>query len=148
MGLEKYIFPDLTKCTVYEWGDECFDSIRELGATPIKADIRELPSIKADIVSLFDVLEHITKDEALSVLSKIDAKQILMFVPIQPEYRKPIKELLLDHRHKKSYNKRLSEHLSLWTPKELEDLGFKVWYKEGYHKKHNNWGACIAIKTL
>lgn len=146
LGLERFVI-DLHKIKVaYEWSDKHVESLRGIGVNCLKEDITELESIEADVVTFFDILEHFTKEDALNVLKKVKAKQILMFIPIQDKLRRPDVEQL--QQEAKDNNKQMTQHLSLWTPKELEELGFKVWYKDRYFgANHNNWGAAIAIKT-
>jgi hypothetical protein len=148
LGLEQACF-DLSKDIIaYEWADDKILECRAKGVKAIKQDITELDSIEADVVTFFDIFEHLLKDEALDVLSKVNAKQIVMFIPIQDKYRRGLDELIGMQLEAKENNKQMTQHLSLWTPKELEELGFKVWYKEEYFgANHNNWGACIAIKN-
>jgi hypothetical protein len=148
LGLEQACF-DLTKNIIaYEWCDEKVLECRAKGVKAIKQDITELSTIKADVVTFFDIFEHLMKDEALDVLSKVDAKQIVMFIPIQDKYRQSLDNLIGLQAEAKRNNKQMTQHLSLWTPKELEELGFKVWYKKEYFgANHNHWGACIAIKN-
>lgn len=146
LGLERFII-DLNKVKIaYEWADDKVEFCKNAGVNCVKEDITELETIEADIVTFFDILEHFTKEDALNVLKKVKAKQILMFIPIQDKLRRPDVEQL--QQEAKANNKQMTQHLSLWTPKELEELGFKVWYKDKYFgANHNNWGAAIAIKT-
>jgi hypothetical protein len=148
LGLERYTF-DLTKdITAYEWSDDRIKEIEALGVKAIKADITELESIEADVVTLFDFLEHLTKEQALQVLDRIKAKQVVMFIPIQDKFRRGLDELIGMQTEAKESNGVLNQHLSLWTPEELEELGFKVYYKEKYFgKNHGFWGAAICVKN-
>ena len=148
LGLERYTF-DLTKdITAYEWCDERLEEIKSLGVKGIKQDITELETIEADVVTFFDILEHLTKEQALEVLSKVKAKQIVMFIPIQDEFRQGLDALIGMQIEAKENNGILNQHLSLWTPKEMEELGFKVWHRDKYFgKNHGFWGAMICIKN-
>ena len=148
LGLENACF-DLSKnITAYEWSDSNIELLKSLGINAIKQDITELKEIKADIITFFDILEHLTKEDALKVLSICNAKQIIMFIPIQDKLRQPLETLETMQRQSKTDNKRMTQHLSLWTPEEMKELGFKVWHKDNYFgKEHNFWGAMIAIKN-
>jgi hypothetical protein len=148
LGLEQACF-DLTKDIIaYEWADDKIAECKAKGVWAIKKDITELKAIEADVVTFFDVLEHLLKEDALAILNKITAQQIVMFIPVQDKYRRDLDELKEMQSEAKTNNKQMTQHLSLWTPEELEALGFKVWYKEKYFgEKHNHWGACIAIKN-
>lgn len=147
LGLERFTLDYDRVEVAYEWSDEHVKGMREAGLNAVKQDITKLKTIEADLVTLYDVLEHLTKKQALGLLKCIKAKQIMMFIPIQPEYRKGHRDLIKEQEEKKGNNEQLTHHLSLWTPEELEGLGFTVLYKEGYHKKHNGWGAAICWKN-
>lgn len=147
LGLEIAVFDIDERCLGYEWCDTKRLLAELRGCNTEQADIRELEHIEADVVTLFDVLEHVTKEEAIEILKRIKCKQLLMWIPVQDEYRDDLDALKKKQEAHKTENQQLMQHLSLWTPDELKELGFDVMYKEGYHgDRHNNWGACIAIK--
>jgi hypothetical protein len=148
MGLESATFDLSVPHVAYEWADKQVLNLREKGVKAIKQDITELSEIKADVVTFFDIFEHLLKDEALEVLSKVRAKQIVMFMPVQDKYRRGLDELIGMQSEAKDNNKQMTQHLSLWTPQEMEELGFKVWYREKYFgANHNHWGAMICVKN-
>ncbi len=135
-----------------EWCDERLDISKEK-AIVIKYDIKEVPKIipdkSFDAVTMFDVIEHITKEEGLKLLKELEKKikyQILLFVPIQKKI--PDINYLIDLQEKrKEENLSLGHHLSIWTPEEFEALGFTVEYSPEYHKD-KNMGAVFCVKNL
>lgn len=68
----------------------------------ILADIRNIENFDYDIILMFDVLEHLKKEESLAIMDKIKCKQIV-FIPLEKEFRKNI------------YEAESQDHLSLWT---------------------------------
>ena len=148
MGLETATFDLTVPHIAYEWADEQVTNLRARGIKAIKQDITLLSEIKADVVTFYDTLEHMNKTDALEVLRRVDAKQIVMFIPIQDKYRQDLPKLQDMQDEAQKNNKQMTQHLSLWTPKEMEDLGFKVWYKDRYFgANHNYWGAMVCIKN-
>ena len=149
LGLEEACF-DLTKyCVGIEWADDCLTYINKKGVIPVKADLTTIDYLPDyDIVTFFDTLEHLTKQQALDLLGVVNAKQIVMFIPVQDKYRGDgLEDVMKKQAAHQENNEQMRQHLSLWTPEEMEELGYKVWYKENYFgPDHNNWGAMIAIK--
>jgi len=148
LGLEEACFDFTKQCEGIEWSDDCLAYIRSKGVEAIKADLTQIERVDSDVVTFFDTLEHLTKEAALELLEVVDAKQIVMFIPVQDKYRgSGLDELLEKQQAHQDNNEQMRQHLSLWTPEELEEMGYKVWYRENYFgADHNNWGAMIAIK--
>ena len=104
----------------------------------IKADIRkiEFKPKSFDTVVALDVLEHLTTEEGLMLIKKMEKwsrKKIIIFTPNgyvwQDDYD----------------NNPLQEHKSGWSAKELEKLGFKVFGINGW-KKLRGYKASIKYK--
>ena len=111
---------------------------RRIHSQYIKADIRkiEFKSKSFDAVVALDVLEHLTMEEGLSLIKKMEKwarKKIIIFTPN-------------GHVWQDDYdNNPLQEHKSGWSAKELEKLGFKVFGINGW-KKLRGYKAAIKYK--
>jgi len=75
----------------------------------VAADIREyrLPE-EAEAVFLFDVVEHLSKDDGHRLLRRLRGLSVILTTPAR------FRSLAMDR------------HVSLWTPGELKKLGFTV----------------------
>lgn len=116
----------------------------------INIDIRECNILDKsfDTVTAYDLIEHFTKAEALGILvqaEKIARHQIILFIPIQETLDNDLKTLQ-DLQESAIINKEdAGYHLSLWTEKDLIDLGYTTYYSKDFH---GSFGALIAIKKL
>jgi 2-polyprenyl-3-methyl-5-hydroxy-6-metoxy-1,4-benzoquinol methylase len=100
----------------------------------VKADVRDYPVSDFDIVMMFDVLEHLTKADSLSVLSRIRGTAVV-FIPLEKEYRKNV------------YEVESQDHLSMWTEQDFIDLGFKTEVLHNFHKEDDRvFDALWAIR--
>lgn len=90
----------------------------------INADIRTFDVTGYDLVLMFDVLEHLTKEEAIAVMNRITCKQ-LIFIPLEKEYRANV------------YGATSQDHLSLWTEEDFKNLGYKTEVLKNFHKEDN-----------
>ena len=93
----------------------------------IKADIRKIKfkTKSFDAVIALDVLEHLTKEEGLALIRKMEKwskKKIIIFTP---------NGLVWQDGYD---NNPLQEHKSGWSVEELEKLGFKVYGINGWRK--------------
>jgi len=93
----------------------------------IKADVRKVKlKLKSfDAVVLFDVLEHLTKEEGYELIRKMEKwarKKIIIFTPNGFVWQDGYD------------NNPLQEHKSSWGVEELEKLGFKVYGINGWRK--------------
>ena len=79
----------------------------------INQDIRKMAFQNYDLILMFDVLEHLPKEDSLAVLKKIICPH-LIFIPLEEEFRANI------------YEAKSQDHLSLWTKKEFDDLGYRT----------------------
>lgn len=75
---------------------------------------------KFDVGLAFDVIEHLTKEQALEFLNLLDRKITKQIVLFLPEESKGF------HRPNPDKDNILQEHLSYWSPDELEKLGYKT----------------------
>ena len=90
-------------------------------------DVKETLSLLSpdlpDVVLMIDLLEHLTKEDGIALLQKLQsvAKRILVWLPLgiceQEEYDGNV----------------FQRHLSTWTAEELESLGFEVEVYENFH---------------
>ncbi len=138
-----------------EWSDERLNVAKNKeNVIVIKYDITEIENIipdkSFDSVCMFDVLEHLEKDKALhllKVLDRIVKKQIILYIPIQ----KPninVNKLIQKQKEAKDANINLGEHISYWTPEELDSLGFTGYYSEFRHYPRVEMGAVFCVKNI
>ena len=78
-----------------------------------------------DAIFLFDVIEHLTKEEGIELLSKAKEKAFVA-IATPSKFSNSVQELFTQfnpHKHK-----------CVWTIEEFHKLGFKVWLfqREGY----------------
>lgn len=171
--LPKYILPQIDKLLVLgcgemineiylnakyilgiDWADQQLDIAKNISnVIVIKYDIRNIGNIlrdkSFDSVAMFDFLEHLTKEDAINLLTKLEQKinkQIILFVPIQKEIKDIAWEIERQEELKKQ-NLSMGHHLSLWSPKELDDLGFRGEYSENHHPD-KNMGAVFCVKNI
>ena len=107
-------------------------------ATPkvnfINADIRDFDTSPYDLVLMFDVLEHLPKEDSLAVMEKIKAKQII-FIPLEKEFRSNV------------YGAKSQDHLSLWTEEDFKSRGYITQVLINFHKEDNRtFDALWALK--
>lgn len=120
-------------------------------AISIKCDIREIckmiPDNSFDAVTLFDVIEHISKDDGMKLLKDLEkkARQILLFVPIEKKSNSYLMKQSIMQGIRKEENKVLGHHLSCWTPEEFHKMGYYVEVSPEYHKE-KGIGAMICVK--
>jgi ubiquinone/menaquinone biosynthesis C-methylase UbiE len=86
----------------------------------IKADVRDFDVTGYDIVMMFDVLEHLPKEESIAIMKKITGKQVI-FGPLEPSFRK------------NDFGVESQDHLSLWTEQDFIDLGYKTEILPSFH---------------
>jgi 2-polyprenyl-3-methyl-5-hydroxy-6-metoxy-1,4-benzoquinol methylase len=95
----------------------------------IRGDVSKLPknvvSKKYDVVFASQVLEHLKKSEgkkAIKIWQCLAKKRLVITTPVGFIEFSPIE----DRAKMQSLTNPLQKHLSGWTPKELESLGFVV----------------------
>ena len=77
----------------------------------IKADIREYELPKdVDLITLFDVIEHLPKMDGIKLLKRLDSYNALIILTTPSRFF----PLAVNH------------HVSLWTVEELKSLGYEV----------------------
>jgi hypothetical protein len=98
-------------------------------------DIRTFDTAGYDYVFMFDILEHLPKEDSLAVMDKIKCRQ-LIFIPLEKEFRPNV------------YGAASQDHLSLWTEEDFKSRGYKT---EVLHNFHHEGGrefdALWAIKN-
>lgn len=86
----------------------------------VLGDVKDIDETKYDIVMMFDVLEHLTKEEGNALLDKFDRicrQKVVLFFPDEPDDF---------HRIHTADDNKLQEHLSYWREGELSSRGYKV----------------------
>jgi len=76
-----------------------------------------------DLVMIFDVLEHIEKEESIRIVNEIQAAgvKLLVFGPLEEEPRKNV------------FGVASQDHISFWTEKDFRDLGLMTELLPGFH---------------
>lgn len=129
---------DITCVDVYE---PYLQICKNYGLKTVRADLRNIkkyfPQKSADIIWLFDVVEHLKKNEALQLLNAVDKiarKQIIIFTPVG--------EFPQDEYDGNKYQK----HRSSWTEKDLEKKGFTCTVLKNYHYDVRHCSKKLAHK--
>jgi len=100
----------------------------------ILADIREFDTSIYDLVLMFDVLEHLPKEDSLKVIDKIKCSQVV-FIPLEKEFRE------------NTFGVASQDHLSFWTEEDFKNKGFKTEVLKGFHKQGGkSFDALWALK--
>lgn len=86
----------------------------------INSDVRNFPVENYDLVLMFDVMEHLPKEDSIAILKKIKGKQVL-FGPLETHYRK------------NDFEVESQDHLSMWTEQDFIDLGYKTEVLKNFH---------------
>ncbi|MCX6763335.1 MAG: class I SAM-dependent methyltransferase [Candidatus Moranbacteria bacterium] len=86
----------------------------------IFADLRNYLFSGYDLILIFDVLEHLKKEESLKILEKIKCK-LVIFIPLEEHFRPNVYEV-------ESQN-----HLSTWTEQDFKELGFRTEVLKDFH---------------
>jgi ubiquinone/menaquinone biosynthesis C-methylase UbiE len=96
--------------------------------------IKKAKDSSFDVISLFDAIEHLTKEDSLELLKecqRVARKHILVFTPEGYVKNEPHNAWGIegaDH---------WQEHLSGWTMDELRDLGFKILHRQPGKTQHD-----------
>jgi hypothetical protein len=90
----------------------------------INKDVRDCSFDAYDWVLMFDVLEHLPKEDSLKVLDSIKCRQ-LIFIPLEKEFRANV------------YEAQSQDHLSLWTEQDFKDRGYHTQVLVNFHKEDN-----------
>ena len=100
----------------------------------INADIRQFGTEGYDYVLMFDVLEHLPKADALTILDRIKCHQII-FIPLEKEFRA------------NTFGAKSQDHLSYWREYDFVHRGYKTELLPNFHKENNNaFDALWALK--
>lgn len=101
----------------------------------IHADIRNFDVSGYDVVLMFDVLEHLPKEDSLAVMKKIKCQQII-FIPLEEHYRE------------NTFDAASQDHLSLWTEQDFIKLGYQTDLLYCFHHEGNDiFDALWATKN-
>jgi len=101
----------------------------------INADVRNFDTSIYDIVLIFDVLEHLPKEDSLKVMAKIKCKQII-FLPLEKEFRENV------------FGAESQDHLSLWTEDDFKSRGYRTEILLSFHPGANGrFPALWALKN-
>ena len=100
----------------------------------INADIRDFDTSIYDWVLMFDVLEHLPKEDSFRVLDKIKCSQ-LIFIPLEKEFRE------------NTFNAKSQDHLSFWTEEDFKNRGYATEVLSGFHREGEKvFDALWAVK--
>jgi ubiquinone/menaquinone biosynthesis C-methylase UbiE len=100
----------------------------------VLADVRNYPVEDFDLVLTFDILEHITKEEAIAVMKRIKGKHVI-FGPLEEHYRA------------NTFEVESQDHKSLWTEEDFINLGYKTEVLKNFHREGNDiFDAIWALK--
>ena len=100
----------------------------------IKADLRNFDTSPYNLVMMFDVLEHLPKEDSLKILDEIKSCQ-LIFIPLEKEFRK------------NTFGAESQDHLSLWTEEDFKNRGYATEVLKNFHREGDNiFDALWAVK--
>lgn len=100
----------------------------------INADIRNFDITDYDLILMFDVLEHLPKEESLAIMDKIKCRQII-FIPLEKEFRTNV------------YGAESQDHLSMWTEDDFKSRGYWTEVLKDFHHEDNRvFDATWAVK--
>lgn len=100
----------------------------------INADIRDFDTSGYDLILMFDVLEHLPKEDSLAVLDKIKCKQVI-FIPLEKEFRENV------------FGAKSQDHLSLWTEEDFKSRGYATEILPFFHRELETiFDALWAVK--
>lgn len=101
----------------------------------ILGDIRTFDTSRYDYVFMFDILEHLPKEDSLAVMDRIKCRQ-LIFIPLEKEFRPNV------------YGAKSQDHLSLWTEEDFKSRGYKTEVLKNFHNEGGRiFDALWAIKN-
>lgn len=110
---------------------------RVTGAVPVNASATELERLfvpaAVDLVTLIDVIEHFTPDDAHEVLRQAEtvaARRVVLFTPRGEFPQDGFDAFGLG-------GEELQRHRSSWEPDNLAALGYRVLILKGYHTSDN-----------
>ncbi len=102
----------------------------------IKGDIRNFRTEDYDVVLMFDILEHLPKQDSLEVIDDIACTQIV-FIPLEKKFRSNV------------YGAKSQDHLSLWTEDNFKCRGFATELLTGFHEEDGEvFDALWAVKII
>lgn len=132
----------IQECRIpYSVGVDLFDAYLEeskrkrIHTEYVKADIRtvDFPAKSFDCVMCLEVLEHLTREEGLALLARMEKwakKKIVLTTPNTFVWQDEVDD------------NPLQTHQSGWTARDLQRLGFKVRGLKGWRVLRGYRGAC------
>ena len=100
----------------------------------VNLDIRDKQVFDYDVVLMFDVLEHLPKEDSLKIIDKIKCRQII-FIPLEKHFRK------------NTFGAESQDHLSIWTENDFKERGYKTEVLPRFHREDDEFfDALWAIK--
>ncbi len=100
----------------------------------IEADVRNFNFDNYDYVLMFDVLEHLPKNDSLIVMDSIRCKQVI-FIPLEKKFRE------------NTFGAKSQDHLSLWTEDDFKFRGYQTQVlKNFHHEGGETFDALWALK--
>jgi glycosyltransferase involved in cell wall biosynthesis len=88
-----------------------------------------------DLVMIFDVLEHIEKEESIRIVNEIQAAgvKLLVFGPLE------------DQPRNNDFGVESQDHISFWTEQDFKDLGLTTTLLKNFHTENGfSWDALWA----
>jgi hypothetical protein len=118
--------PYLSSAQTKEWDTETVNFIN--------SSIVGFDTSPYDLVLMFDVLEHLVKEDSLKVMADIKCHQII-FIPLEKEYRTNV------------YEAESQDHLSMWCEEDFIKLGYSTEVLKDFHKEDDRiFDALWAVK--
>ena len=97
-----------------------------------------------DLVIIFDVLEHIEKEESIRIVNEIQAAgiKLLVFGPLEEEPR-------VNNFEDDGGSIESQDHISFWTEQDFKDLGLNTTLLKNFHTEDGvSWDALWADNYL
>jgi SAM-dependent methyltransferase len=102
----------------------------------VKGDIRNFNTEEYDLVLMFDILEHLQKNESFEVMRDIKCSQIV-FIPLEKKFRPNV------------FGAKSQDHLSLWTEDNFKMRGYSTEVLPGFHEEMGEvFDALWAVKLI
>lgn len=97
-------------------------------------DARDFDFSNYDLVMMFDVLEHMPKDDSLAIMERVRCEQ-LIFIPLENEFRA------------NNFEAEAQDHLSFWTQNDFKIRQYETEILYSFHHDEKNiWDALFAWK--
>lgn len=102
--------------------------------------LKEMPADDFDVITGFDIIEHLSKEKALETITEAKRVALMAFILGIP----------LEHRllaYKPDDENPLQQHRSLWTHEEFLDLGFDrvILFKDYHYRDGERFDAALCL---